>query len=141
MELEITPTDHPPRELLLSADESPASVDDYAGRGTCYVARSDGRLVGEYVLLHTRPFTAEIVNLAVASAYRRRGIGTALLAHAVATARKAGFRILEIGTGDTSWGLSPFTSAADSSAAASNATISASTTRNPSSNTGSNAAT
>ncbi len=104
MELEITPTDHPPRELLLSADESPASVDDYARRGTCYVARSDGRLVGEYVLLHTRPFTAEIVNLAVASAYRRRGIGTALLAHAVATARKAGFRILEIGTGDTSSG-------------------------------------
>lgn len=104
MKFEITRTDNPPRDLLLLADESTASVDDYAGRGTCYVARSDSRIVGEYVLLHTRPFTVEIVNLAVAPQFQRHGIGTALLVHAVDTAREAGFRILEIGTGDTSVG-------------------------------------
>ncbi len=104
MELEIIRTENPPRELLLLADESPASVDDYSGRGTCYVACSDGRIVGEYVLLHTRPFTAEIVNIAVAPDCQRQGVGTALLAHAAATAREAGFRILEIGTGDTGAG-------------------------------------
>ena len=43
---------------------------------------------------------AEVVNIAVAPEYQRRGIATALLQHAVRTARDAGFRLLEIGTGD-----------------------------------------
>lgn len=104
MEIEIVRTDYPPRDLLLLADESEEAVADYIGRGTCYVARQDGTVVGEYVLLHTRPFTAEIVNIAVAPACQRRGIGTALIRHAVATARGAGCRRLEIGTGDTGAG-------------------------------------
>lgn len=104
MNLEITPTDTPPRDLLLLADEGEASVDDYIHRGTCYVARLDGQIVGEYILLHTRPFTAEVVNIAVAPTFQRRGIGTQLLRHAVAAAREAGFRRLEIGTGDAGVG-------------------------------------
>lgn len=99
MEIEITKI--PPRELLLQADESEESVADYIGRGTCYVARRDEVIVGEYVLLHTRPFTAEVINIAVTESYRGQGIGTTLLRHAVDTARKAGFRLLEIGTGDS----------------------------------------
>lgn len=59
-----------------------------------------GRSSASTVLLHTRPFTAEVVNIAVAPEYQRRGIATALLQHAVRTARDAGFRLLEIGTGD-----------------------------------------
>lgn len=104
MEIEIIRTNTPPRELLLLADESAASVDDYIGRGRCYTALRAGRITGEYILLHTRPFTAEIVNIAVRPECRRQGIGTALLSHAVATARAGGFRLLEIGTADTSTG-------------------------------------
>lgn len=104
MEIEIIRTNTPPRELLLLADESADSVDDYIERGRCYTALRAGRVAGEYVLLHTRPFTAEIVNIAVRPEYQRQGIGTALLSHAVATARAAGFRLLEIGTGDTGAG-------------------------------------
>lgn len=104
MKLEIRRTDDPPRDLLLLADESEEAVADYIGRGVCHVARLDGTEVGEYVLLHTRPLTAEIVNIAVAPGFQRRGIGTALIRHAVATAREAGFRRLEIGTGDTGAG-------------------------------------
>lgn len=104
MNLEITPTDTPPRDLLLLADEGEASVDDYIHLGTCYVARLDGQIVGEYILIHTRPFTAEVVNIAVAPPFQRRGIGTQLLRHAVAAAREAGFRRLEIGTGDAGIG-------------------------------------
>ena len=81
MDLEIVKTDTPRRDLLLLADESEESVADYAGRGTTYVARRDGEILGQYVFLHTRPFTA-------------------MLRHAVATARAAGFHLLEIGTGD-----------------------------------------
>ena len=100
MEFEIVKTDTPERSLLLLADESEESVAEYAGRGTTYVARRDGEILGQYVFLHTRPFTAEVVNIAVAPEYQRRGIATALLQHAVRTARDAGFRLLEIGTGD-----------------------------------------
>lgn len=90
----------PSHELLLLADESEASVADYIDRGTYYAAYDNGQIVGQYVLLHTRPFTAEVVNIAVVPDRQRQGIATALLHHAVETARKAGFHLLEIGTGD-----------------------------------------
>lgn len=102
--LTIRPTDNPPRDLLLLADESEASVADYIGRGSCYAAFRNDAIVGEYVLLHTRPFTAEIVNIAVAPRFQRQGIGTLLLRHAFRTARERGFRHLEIGTGETGTG-------------------------------------
>ena len=102
--MEIRPTDNPSRELLLLADESEASVADYVGRSRCHAAFEGSRIVGQYLLLHTRPFTAEIINIAVAPDRQRQGIGTALLQHAVRTAREAGFRILEIGTGDSGTG-------------------------------------
>ena len=49
MDLEIVKTDTPRRDLLLLADESEESVADYAGRGTTYVARRDGEILGQYV--------------------------------------------------------------------------------------------
>ncbi len=104
MDIEIVTTAEPPRGLLLLADESEASVADYIGRGVCRVALVDGEVAGEYVLLHTRPFTAEIVNIAVSPERQRQGIGTALIRHAVAAARRAGFRRIEIGTGDSGTG-------------------------------------
>ncbi len=97
---EIRIPETPSHELLLLADESEASVADYIDRGTCYAAYDNGQIVGQYVLLHTRPFTAEVVNIAVVPDRQRQGIATALLRHAVETARKAGFHLLEIGTGD-----------------------------------------
>ena len=55
-------------------------------------------------LLHTRPFTAEVVNIAVEPAVQRQGIGGAMLRHAAETARASGFRKLEIGTGNSGFG-------------------------------------
>lgn len=104
MKFEIVKTERPDRSLLLLADEFENSVADYIGRGTCYAALRDGGIVGQYVLLHTRPFTAEVVNIAVKPECQRQGIATALLRHAVETARKAGFHLLEIGTGDIGYG-------------------------------------
>ncbi|WP_295939496.1 GNAT family N-acetyltransferase [uncultured Alistipes sp.] len=100
MELEIVKTDTPQMNLLLLADESEPSVADYIGRGVTYIARRGDQILGQYVFLHTRPFTAEVVNIAVAPQYQRQGVATAMLRHAISTAREAGFRILEIGTGD-----------------------------------------
>lgn len=102
--MEIRPTDTPSRELLLLADESEDSVADYVGRSRCYAAFEEDRIIGQYLLLHTRPFTAEVVNIAVRPDCQRRGIGTELLRHAIGTARAEGFRLLEIGTGDSGTG-------------------------------------
>lgn len=104
MEYEIVKTDTPERSLLLLADESEESIADYIGRGTTYVACRNGQILGQYVLLHTRPFTAEVVSIAVMPDYQRRGIATALLQHAIGTARRAGFHLLEIGTGNSGVG-------------------------------------
>ena len=121
MEFEIVKTDTPDRSLLLLADESEESVADYADRGTTYAACQSGQLLGQYVLLHTRPFTAEVVNIAVAPEYQRRGIATTLLQHAVRTARDAARET-------SARGRSPCTNGAVSSAAASTKTTSGSTT-------------
>ena len=102
--MKIRQTDNPSRTLLLLADESEASINDYLPRSRCYAAFDNGRIVGQYLLLHTRPFTAEVINIAVTPDRQRQGIGTLLLQHAVRIAREAGFRILEIGTGDSGTG-------------------------------------
>ena len=109
MEFEIVKTDTPDRSLLLLADESEESVADYAGRGTTYAACRSGQILGQYVLLHTRPFTAEVVNIAVAPAMRGSDCSK--------SARETSAR-----------DRSPCTNGAVSSAAASTKTTSGSTT-------------
>lgn len=93
-----------PWHLLLLADPSEAMVRSYLGRGRLFVAEEGGSIVGEYVLLATRPATAELVNVAVLPSRQAGGIGKALVLHAVEAARAAGFRTLELGTGNAGIG-------------------------------------
>ena len=86
--------------LLYLADPSEAAVSDYLKRGCCYVAALGDQPVGEYVLLPTRPFTVELVNVAVAEKHHGKGYGKALVLHAIETAKAQGYRIIEVGTGD-----------------------------------------
>lgn len=87
--------------LLLLADPSPSSVASYLHRGTCRVAERLGAVVGEYVLLETRPETVELVNVAVMEDLHGLGIGKALVMDAIGQARAAGFRTVELGTGNS----------------------------------------
>lgn len=109
MEIDLTieqtgPHEAIPYELLYEADPSREAVADYIARGSCYIARIEDRTVGVSVLLRTRPFTMELVNLCVAEPYRRQGIATRLIAHAAERARAAECRILEVGTGNAGIG-------------------------------------
>ena len=109
MEIDLTieqtgPHEAIPYELLYEADPSREAVADYIARGSCYIARIEGRTVGVSVLLRTRPFTMELVNLCVAEPYRRQGIATRLIVHAAERARAAECRILEVGTGNAGIG-------------------------------------
>lgn len=94
--------EEPPMELLLLADPSRDIVEGYLGRGKCYVAEEDGAVIGVYVLIPTRPETAELVNVAVEESRHGRGIGKQLVLHAVRTAREEGARTIEVGTGNSS---------------------------------------
>lgn len=96
--------EQPPTELLLLADPSPKLVEDYVARGQCFVAEADQQVVGVYVLLPTRPETAELVNIAVDEEFQGRGIGKQLVNHAIQEAARLGFKTLEIGTGNSSIG-------------------------------------
>lgn len=100
----LADTEERPIDLLLLADPSRAIVEDYARRGSCFVAESEQEVLGVYVLLPTRPETAELVNVAVDEKWHGRGIGKKLVLHAVESAREAGFRTFEVGTGNSSVG-------------------------------------
>lgn len=91
-----------PYHLLNLADPSDEAVKDYLERGTCYVAyNAKKEAIGVYVLLQTRPFTIELVNVAVDEEYQGQGYGKKLVEHAIEEARNMGFDVLEIGTGNS----------------------------------------
>ncbi len=96
--------ERPPMELLLLADPSEQLVMSYIERGTCRVAELADEVVGVYVLLETRPETMELVNVAVRGDLQGEGIGKRLVLHAVAAAREAGARTIELGTGNSGVG-------------------------------------
>lgn len=91
-----------PYEVLLLADPSKAMVNEYIHRAQIYVAVSHGQFIGIVVLLHTRPQTFEIVNLAVKEECQGKGIGRALLRHALHEAKEQGAGTIELGTGNSS---------------------------------------
>lgn len=91
-------------ELLLTADPSRESVDDYLKRGDCYIAETGQQTVGVYVLLPTRPEMVELVNVAVVEAHQGKGIGKQLVEDAIQKSKDCGYRTIEVGTGNSSIG-------------------------------------
>lgn len=93
-----------PYNLLHSADPSIEAVNDYLKRGFCYAGFLEERIIGVYVLLPTRPFTIELVNLAVDDMYQNKGYGKELVHHAIITAKTEGYKVIEVGTGNAGIG-------------------------------------
>lgn len=93
-----------PLDLLLLADPSETLVKKYIERGECYITEQNGETIGVYVLLPTRPETVELVNIAVAEQHHGRGIGKKLVLDAIQKARQQGYKIIEVGTGNSSIG-------------------------------------
>lgn len=92
----------PPMDLLLLADPSQKLVEQYLSRGQCFVGETERGVIGVYVLLPTRPETVELVNVAVDEACHGQGFGRLLVNHALEQARMAGYKTIEIGTGNSS---------------------------------------
>ncbi|WP_018663598.1 GNAT family N-acetyltransferase [Heyndrickxia acidiproducens] len=97
-----------PLDLLLLADPSRRMIEQYINRGECFAAEMEGKIAGVYVLLATRPATAELVNIAVAEEHQGQGIGKQLVCDAIRNARLSGVKTLEVGTGNSSIGQLAF---------------------------------
>ena len=93
-----------PMDLLLLADPSEKLVKQYVKKGECYIAEQNGETIGVYVLLRTRPETVELVNIAVAEKHHGQGIGKILVLDAIQKAKDKGFKVIEVGTGNSSVG-------------------------------------
>ena len=94
-----------PRELLLEADPSQEKLNAYLPHSTCFVAKRRSALLGAYAVQEITPGIYELMSIAVSPGHQRKGIGTILLKHAMATARDLGARRLEVGTGSFGYQL------------------------------------
>lgn len=93
------PSADAPLDLLLRADPSADNIRRYLDRSTCCVATAGEETVGAYVIQSMGDGVYELMNITVAPAYQRKGIGTKLLEHAVNMSRELGAQRLELGTG------------------------------------------
>ena len=98
----LQPNEKLPMNLLLLADPSETSIEKYIHKSKVFVAIEDTLIVGVYVLMEMAPGKAEVMNVAVAESHQGKGIGKALVQHAIKSARLLGMESIEIGTGNSS---------------------------------------
>jgi ribosomal protein S18 acetylase RimI-like enzyme len=92
-----------PIDLLLLADPSKDSIENYIENSMIYAAYSDDQTIGCYVISQLDDKTLEIKNIAVAEKYRKQGIGTILLKDAIQKSNAKGFERIIIGTCNSSF--------------------------------------
>lgn len=105
MDIRLLGKDEPlPMELLLEADPSEKLVSSYCAESRVYAVEDAGGTIGVLVLFPLDAAAAEIKNIAVAESVRGKGLGKKMISHALAEARRLGFRKVLIGTGNSSLG-------------------------------------
>ncbi|GAB6993359.1 GNAT family N-acetyltransferase [Salinicoccus sesuvii] len=101
---QIKEIEETPMALLTLADPSEQQVQSYLAKSDCYVAEIEGETVGVYVAGEISKDTIEIYNIAVKETFQGQGIGKYLLMDGVDRYRRAGYKMIEIGTGNSSIG-------------------------------------
>ncbi|MDI5986581.1 GNAT family N-acetyltransferase [Halomonas sp. M4R5S39] len=99
MLIKRVPSTDAPLDLLLEADPSVETIRGYLENSSCYVATIGNETVGAYVIQPMGDGAHELMNIAVAPAHQRKGIGVKLLNHAITMAREVGAQRLELSTG------------------------------------------
>jgi len=92
-----------PWELLLMADPSRKIVESYIDNSDVYLAKIGDKVVGVYVLTKINTATTELKNIAVDEKFQGKGIGKMLVLDAIKKAKEAGFKRIEVGTGNSSF--------------------------------------
>ncbi|HSE12411.1 MAG TPA: GNAT family N-acetyltransferase [Rudaea sp.] len=93
-----------PLDLLLLADPSEQRIRRYLGGAHTFVGVKDAVTVSVLVLRLHDAARAEIMNISVAEACQRAGIGRAMLEFAATYAKERGALRLDVGTGNSSFG-------------------------------------
>ncbi|MDW0109430.1 GNAT family N-acetyltransferase [Sporosarcina aquimarina] len=93
-----------PMDLLLLADPSVEMIEKYCDAGDCFIAESESKTIGVYVLMQASVNRLELVNVAVAEDFQERGIGKQLVLDAIKVAKYKGFSTLQVATGNSSIG-------------------------------------
>lgn len=91
-----------PFDLLLLADPSREIIKKYLMKSQVFIAESDGKTIGCYVLAKLTKHLAEIKNIVVDPQYQKRGFGSRLIQHAYGQAAKDGYTTIRICTGNSS---------------------------------------
>jgi len=89
-----------PLELLHLADPSDEMLYSYLDRSVGFVCLQDCKVIGALLMIQTRPYTMEIMNISVDEMYQNQGIGRQLIENAVQKAKDMGMKKIEIGTGN-----------------------------------------
>jgi len=97
-----------PWQLLLDADPLRARVESYLTDSLTRIAKHGDAVIGVYALQRIDATTFELMNIAVAEAYQRVGLGRRLLGHAIGLAESKGARVIDVGTGNSSFGALRF---------------------------------
>jgi ribosomal protein S18 acetylase RimI-like enzyme len=92
-----------PWDLLLDADPSRARVERYLSDTLTRIAKHDDAVIGVYAMQQSDGTTFELMNIAVAEAYQGTGLGRRLLGHAIGLAESHGARVIDVGTGNSSF--------------------------------------
>ncbi len=91
-----------PLELLLMADPNQEMVLSYIPYCILLAARYQGEIVGILAMSPETKEKAEVRNVAVAPAFRRRGIARQLLTEACSRASRLGYTVLQVCTSNAS---------------------------------------
>jgi ribosomal protein S18 acetylase RimI-like enzyme len=97
-----------PWDLLLDADPSRARIEGYLTDSLTRIAKHEDVVIGAYALQRHDATTFELMNISVAEAFRGTGLGRRLLGHAIGLAESKGARVIEVGTGNSSFGALRF---------------------------------
>ena len=89
-----------PLDLLLLSDPSEEVINEYIADCVKFIAHTNSGIVGALLLLKTRPYTMEIMNVSVYEKHQNKGIGKQLINKAITYVKEKSIKILEIGTGN-----------------------------------------
>ncbi len=92
-----------PWALLLDADPSRSRVESYLSDELTRIAKLADEVIGVYALARLEPVRFELMNICVHPAYRGAGLGHRLLGHAIGLAESKGARVIDVGTGNSSF--------------------------------------
>jgi ribosomal protein S18 acetylase RimI-like enzyme len=105
MELKIGKIDHTdslPMDLLLLADPSEEMIAKYLYSGEKYAAKSNGELIGVFILDSISPSEIELKTIAVYPEHQRKGVGKELLKYAIRISKMERYESMIVRTADCS---------------------------------------